>query len=128
MRSKSHENVKCLEYHLHLWCGGVILMLSLLKATQSSHTHLHHSHCTPLADSSHVFACLVFQGMIKAVMWFLTEQSRGSSLLLSTSVGESTVFNELVKKHPDPSPVIPVSHINLVTTTYRAVNLSSLII
>ena len=106
----------------------MILMLCLLKATQSSNTHLRHSHCTPLADSSHIFACLVYQGMIKAVMWFLTEQCWGSSLLVSTSVGESTVFDELVKKQPDPSPFIPVSHINLDTTTYRAVNLSSLII
>ena len=37
-------------------------------------------------------------------MRFLTEQSRGSFLPLSTQVGESTVFEELIKKHPNPSP------------------------
>ena len=45
-------------------------------------------------------------------MRFLTEQSRGSFLPLSTQVGESTVFEELIKKHPNPSPATPQSLIN----------------
>ena len=65
--------------------------------------HLWHSPATS-SDSSRVFAHLVFHGKDKAAMRFLMEQSRSSFLPLSTPVGESTVFNELVKKHPGPSP------------------------
>ena len=55
----------------------------------------------------HVFTHLVFHGKIKAVMQFLMEQSHGSFLQLCTPVGGSSVLDELIKKHPDPSPVIP---------------------
>ena len=88
--------------------------------------HLQHSHRTPPADSSRIFAHLAFQGKIKAAMRFLTEQSRGSFLPLSTPVGESTVFYELVKKHPDPSPATLLSLINPCTTNLQSCHLSSL--
>ena len=53
-------------------------------------------------------------------MRFLAEQSRGSFLPLSTLVGESTVFDELVKKHPDPSPATLLSLINPGTTNLHS--------
>ena len=53
-------------------------------------------------------------------MWFLTEQSRCSLLPLSTLVGESTVFDELVKKHPDPSPATLLNLINPGTTNLQS--------
>ena len=56
----------------------------------------------------------------KAAMRFLTEQSRGSFLPLSTTVKESTVFDELVKKHPDPFPATPLSLINPGTTDLQS--------
>ena len=52
-------------------------------------------------------------------MRFLTEQSRGSFLPLSTPVGESTVFDELIRKHPDPSPVTPTSLVTSDTTSFH---------
>ena len=53
-------------------------------------------------------------------MRFLTEQSRGSFLPLSTPVKESTVFDELVKKHPDPFPATLLSLINPGTTDLQS--------
>ena len=41
-------------------------------------------------------------------------------LPLSTKVGESTVLNELVKKHPNPSPATPLSLINPTSTIVRS--------
>ena len=112
MGSKSHENIKCLERCLHLWHEGDIDVL-LVKG-HAIQQHLHHSHCTPLADSSHRCACLVFHGKIKAAMWFLTEQSWDLFLLLSTPVGESTVFDGIIRKHT------PMSFINPDTTTLQS--------
>ena len=90
MRSKSRDHVKCLKCRLHLWCAGDID--ALLVEGQTIQQHLQHSHRTPTTDNSRIFARLVFQGKIKAAMRFLTDQSRGSFLPLSTPVGESTVF------------------------------------
>ena len=112
------KNIKCLECRLHLWHGGDID--ALLVEGHTIQWHLQHSHCTPPADSSRIFTRLVFQGKIKAAMRFLTEQSRGSFLPLSTPVGESTVFDELVKKHPDPSPATPLSLIISGTTDLQS--------
>ena len=112
MGSKSHENIKCLERCLHLWREGDID--ALLVKGHTIQQHLHHSHCTPLADSSHRFPCLVFQGKIKAAMWFLTEQSQGLFLLLSIPVGESTVFDGLIRKYT------LMSFINPDTTTLQS--------
>ena len=53
-------------------------------------------------------------------MRFLTEQSRDSFLPLSTQVGESKVFEELVKKHPNPSPATPQSLINPTNTILQS--------
>ena len=97
IRSKSYENINYLERRLHLGHEGDID--ALLVEGHTIQWHLQHSYCTPPADISHIFARLVFQGKIKAAMRFLTEQSRGSCLPLSTPVGESTVFDEFVKKH-----------------------------
>ena len=82
--------------------------------------HLKHSRHIVSADSSRIFARLVFHGKIKAAMRFLTEQSRGSFIPLSTPVGESSVFDELIRKHPDPSPVTPTSLVTSNTTSFHS--------
>ena len=82
--------------------------------------HLEHSRHFTSADSSHVFARLVFHGKIKAAMWFLMKQSRGSFLPLSTPIGESTVFDELIKKHPDLSPVTPMGLVTSSATSFQS--------
>ena len=51
---------------------------------------------------------------------FLRNSLGAHFLPLSTPVGESTVLDELVKKHPDPSPATPMSLINPNTTTLRS--------
>ena len=117
-RSKSCEHVKCIERLLLLWCEGDID--ALLVEGQTIQQHLQHSNRTSTIDSSRVLARLVFQGKIKAAMRFLTEQSRGSFLPLSTQVEESTVFEELVKKHPNPSPATPQSLINPTNTILQS--------
>jgi len=58
-------------------------------------------------DNSRVFARLMFQGKVKAALRMLMDNSRGSFLPLSAPVGDSTVLDELVKKHPPPSRVVP---------------------
>ena len=100
-QSKSREHIKCLERRLLHWREGDID--ALLDEGLAIQQHLWRSPATS-ADSSRVFARLEFHGKVKAAMRFLMEQSRGSFLPLSTPVGESTVFDELVKKHPGPSP------------------------
>ena len=102
---------------MHLWCEGDFD--ALLIEDHTIQRHLQHSHCIPLADSSRIFAHLVFQGKIKAAMQFLTKQSRVSFLPLSTPFVESTVFDELVKKHPDPFPATPLSLNNPDTTNLQ---------
>jgi len=49
----------------------------------------------------------MFQGKVKAALRMLMDNSCGSFLPLSTPVGDSTVLDELVKKYPPPSPVVP---------------------
>ena len=117
-RSKSRDHVKCLERRLPLWRDGDID--ALLDEGRAIQQHLKHSRPPSSADNSRVFARLVFHGKIKAAMRFLQEQSRGSFLPLSTPVGESSVFNELVKKHPDPSPVSPASLVSPGTSVLKA--------
>ena len=39
------------------------------------------------------FAKLMFQGKVKAALRFVSDKSRGSSLLISAQVGESTVLD-----------------------------------
>ena len=53
-------------------------------------------------------------------MHFLTEQSRGSFLPLSTPVGMSTVFDKLIRKHPDPSLVTTTSLVTSNTTSFQS--------
>ena len=48
--------------------------------------------------------------------------------LLSTPVEESTVFDELIKKHPDPSPATPISLPDQPRYHHFTVTLSSLIV
>ena len=116
-QSKSREHIKCLDHRLQLWREGDIT--TLLEEGLTIQQHLKHSCHIASADSSWVFAHLIFHGKIKATMRFLTEQSRGSFLPLSTPVGESTVFDELIRKHPDPSPITPTSLVTSNTTSFQ---------
>ena len=76
--------------------------------------HLQHPQLTTLKC---LLAWYVFHGKIKAAMRFLTEHSRCSFLPSSIPVEESTIFDELIKKHPDPSPATSLSLINPDATT-----------
>ena len=118
MRSKSHEIIKCLEHRLHLWDEGDIDALRV--EGQTVQQHLYHSHCTSPADSSRIFSHLIFQGKIKAAMQFLTEQSRGSSLRLSTPVGNLLSSMNLLRNILILSPTTPMSLINPDTTTLQS--------
>ena len=82
--------------------------------------HLEHSCHFTSADNSCAFARLGFHGKIKAAMWFLMEQLRVSFLPLSTPIGESTVFDELIKKHPDPSPVTSLGLVTSSATSFQS--------
>ena len=82
--------------------------------------HLEHSRHFTFADNSHVFARLVIHGKIKATMWFLMEQSRCSFLPLSVPIGKSTVFDELIEKHPDPSPITPMGLVTSSATSFQS--------
>jgi len=57
-------------------------------------------------DTAQVFARLMFQGKVKAALRCLSNQSRGSFLPVAASVGNCTVLEELIKKHPCPLPAI----------------------
>ena len=48
------------------------------------------------------------------------EQSQGSFLPLSTPIGESTVFDEHIKKHPDPSPITPRGLVASSATSFQS--------
>ena len=62
----------------------------------------------------------MFQGKVKAALRFVSEQSRGSFLPLSASVGDSTFLKELVKKHPCPTPDTSASLIVTDATNYSS--------
>ena len=53
----------------------------------------------------------MFQGKVKAALWLLSSNLRGD-FLLSAAVGNSTVLDELKKKHPTSSPINYDSLIN----------------
>ena len=46
---------------------------------------------------------------MKAALRMLMDNSHGSFLPLSASVGDSIVLDEFVKKHPPPSSVFPIA-------------------
>jgi len=60
------------------------------------HQHVYHT--------KRVYAHLKFQGKVNVELWLLMENSCDSFLPLS---GDSTVYNELVNKHPAPLPLAP---------------------
>ena len=62
----------------------------------------------------------MFQGKVKAALRFLSDQCHGSFLPISASVGNSTVLEELVKKHPCPLPATPASWIVTDATNYSS--------
>ena len=62
----------------------------------------------------------MFQGKVKAVLRFLSDQSRGSFLPISASIGDSTVLEELIKKHPCPLSATPASLIVTDATNYSS--------
>ena len=62
----------------------------------------------------------MFQGKVKGALRFPSDQSRGSFLPISVSVGDSTILEELVKKHPCPLPATPASLIVADATNYSS--------
>ena len=101
---KFHEHFKCLERRLQLWRKGNIT--TLLEEGLTIHQYLKQSCYITSADSSRVFARLIFHGKIKAAMHFLTEQSRwsfcpylhqfGSLLSLMNSLGNIQILLQLL--------------------------------
>ena len=99
--SKSRDHINSLHRRLKLWHEGDIQ--SLLDEGIIIQQHLQRSHRTSsstTSDTSRDFARLMFQGKVKAALRYLSNYSRGSFLPLSSKIGDSTVFNELIKKHP----------------------------
>ena len=93
-----------------LWNDGNIL--TLLKEGNIIQQRLPSrkgSNSSSSEDTAWVFARLMFQGKVKAALRFLSDQYCGSFLPISASVGDSTVLEELVKKHPCPLPATPAS-------------------
>ena len=77
-------------------------------------------------DTARKFANLMFQGKVKAALRFVSDKSHGSFLPISAQVGESTVLEELIKKHPSPSPASSSSLIVTDSTNLVIVILSYL--
>ena len=121
VNSKSHDHLACLERHLPLWKDGNILMLlEEGKIMQQRLPSCHGSNSPDPQDTARGFARLMFQGKVKAVLRFISDQSRGSFLPISASVGDSTVLKELVKKHPCPTPATTTSLIATDATNYSS--------
>ena len=101
---------------------------ALLVECHTIQQHLQHSHHTP-TDSSHIFARLVSRERLKLPCGFSQNSHMAQFFLLSTPVEESAVFDELIKKHPNPSPATPISLINPDITTLQSCHpVSSLIV
>jgi len=65
----------------------------------------------------------MFQGKVKAALGFLSDQSHGSTLPIPAdlaSIGDSSVLEDIVNKHPCP---LPATSDNLIATD--ATNCSS---
>ena len=102
-RSSNHNNKQCLERCLQLWHDGDLLQL--LQEGRTIQQHLQPSKACSSTDTAHIFAQLMFQGKVKAALRLLSSNSWGNFLLLSAKVGDSTVLDELKKKHPCSSPI-----------------------
>ena len=97
----------------------VILIICLLKSTPSS--GIYNILITPLQLTALAYL-LAWSSKERLNLLCGSSQNRlGAHFCLSPlRIGESTVFDELVKKHPDPSPVTPLSLINPGTTDLQS--------
>ena len=112
-KSKAHEHLKCLAWHLEIWKAGDIL--SLLEEGRAIQSRLLVAKPRPSASNqehtARAFAKLMFQGRVKAALRLITEQSGGGILQLDSCVSGSpnnaplTVHDVLLSKHPSGQPV-----------------------
>ena len=100
--------------------GNILIFLEEGKIIQQRLPSRHGSNPPDPQDTARVFARLMFQGKVKAALRFVSDQSRGSFLPISASVGDSTVLKELVKKHPCPTPATAASLIVTDATNYSS--------
>lgn len=103
-RSRPRDHVRCVKHRLALWEEGSID--ELLSEGNTIQKHLRSSRFNQ-TDTARRFAHLMFSGKVKSALNLLSNESRGSMLSLSTPLQDSSVFEELVKKHPQPTPVVP---------------------
>ena len=95
-------------------------MLCLLKATQSSSTYI--VLVIPLQLTAPTYL-LAWSSRERLKLVYAVPHRTVSRFILTslyTPVEESTVFDEVVKKHPDLSPAIPMSLINPDTTILQS--------
>ena len=113
-RSKPHEHTACLERRLQLWFSGDIdsLVFGGNAIQQRLKSSLAKSSLAPSNDSARKFANELSKGNVKTALRMLSSKARGMPVPLSAPVGNSTVLNELIKKHPSPSAVVPESLIS----------------
>ena len=116
--SKCHDHVKCLERRLPLWHDGNILDLLNEGCSIQHRLWTNKGERSNSEDTARKFANLMFQGKVKAALRFVSDKSRGSFLPISEQVGESTVLEELIKKHPSPSPASSSSLIVTDSTNF----------
>ena len=102
-RSTTREHKCCLERRLQLWKEGDLLQL--LREGHTIQQHLRSATTKSPSDTARTFAHLLFQGKVKAALRVLSSDCRGNFLPLDASLGDSTVLQELKKKHPPSSPV-----------------------
>ena len=89
-KSKAHEHLKCLAWHLEIWKAGDIL--SLLEEGRAIQSRLLVAKPKPSTSNqertARAFAKLMFQGKVKAAFRLLTEQSIGGILQLDRAVSQ----------------------------------------
>jgi len=107
--SKSRDHINSLHRRLKLWHDGDIqTLVNEGIIIQQRIQKFHGASSSTTSDTSRFFARLMFQGKVKAALRYMSNHSRGSFLPLSSKIGESTVFNKLMRKHPPPSTDIPL--------------------
>ena len=100
-------------------------MVTLALLLQHPHSQQHLPSCGGSNSSSseataQVFARLMIQGKVKTALCCLSNQSCGSFLPVAVSIRDSTVLEELIKKHLCPLPTKPASLVVTDATNYSS--------
>ena len=120
--SKSREHVACLQRRIQLWQKGDINNLIIEGRTIQQRLKKIYTHIGSDKEQQSIrrFTKLMLQGKVKAALRTLTDEANGGPLPMDAQVTtegqpNTTVRDELLKKHPAGQPAYPEILLPLTT-------------